>query len=83
MEFWEKELEAGPFLMGMLKNGLRLSFDRSYIPDEYCERNNLSARNDMEFVRTEVAHLVEKGCIVETFQKPKICLLYTSDAADE
>ena len=51
--FWEEVLEADSYVRRIVSKGYRLSFDRSYLPDSYQERNNLSARLEMDFVRTE------------------------------
>ena len=43
LEYWENDLNADDFVMNVLRNGFRLSVDRSKLPAVYCEKNNALA----------------------------------------
>ena len=47
-------------------------------PPESMEPNNASARNDIEFVRSEVKRLEALNCIVKTSVRPKVVLPLSS-----
>jgi hypothetical protein len=63
---------ADSYVEAILKEGYRIpvkmtTAERS---TRYRERNNQSARDNMDFVRKEVARLLADGQIVETFCRP-------------
>ena len=71
MDYWDEGIQADEYVLKILQDGFRLSFDRSKLPSCYQERNNLSARIHMDFVRNEVQKLVSKGCVVRVKTKPR------------
>lgn len=75
-EFWENTLECDELVRDTIVNGYSLPFIEE--PPESFEENNLSARNDMEFVREEVKRLEALNCIVRTPVKPKLVLPLSS-----
>ena len=70
-EFWEEELEASPFALGMVKRGYVLPLKSQ--PPPYSRANQQSARDNTQFVTEAVLELLEKGCIKECSQKPHGC----------
>ena len=40
-------------------------------PEKYKEKNNSTAKNEMDFVRQEVKRLLEKGIIKESKVEPR------------
>jgi hypothetical protein len=71
VEYWEKFLTPGPFVMGILKEGLRVPVDWDLIPEQYEEKDNNTAKDHYEFVLEEVARLVEAGQVVRWHKKPR------------
>jgi hypothetical protein len=69
IQFWEKELQAGEWVLNLLKDGYILPLqERLQIP--YEEDNNLSARKNMAFVRQQVEKWRQQGIIEMVDQKP-------------
>ena len=75
-EFWLNTLKPDEFVRDTIENGYRLPL--LVEPPESFEQNNLSARNDMEFVREEVKRLEALNCIVKTAVRPKLVLPLSS-----
>ena len=73
MEFWEETLQAGPFVTGLLHEGLKLQVGETEELDQYEEGNSLSARQNMDFVYSEADKLLKRGCIIECNSKPRFC----------
>jgi hypothetical protein len=72
VEFWKETFENDPYVMKILREGYQIpvkmtSAKRS---TRYRERNNQSARNEMDFVRKEVARLVEGGQVIKVDSPP-------------
>ena len=72
LDYWTDELEAGPYVQKVLKEGFKLNFDRRQLPKQYQERNNKSALDHKEFVESEIEKLLERGCIVRTYKKTSL-----------
>jgi hypothetical protein len=72
--FWEETFEKDVYVSGILKNGYRIPVRMT--PEQratiYREKNNKSARTEMDFVRTEVPRLVAAGQVVEVAKAPKV-----------
>jgi hypothetical protein len=62
--FWRAKLEADPYVMSIVEDGYRIPVYPGTEKISYRERNNQSARNEVTFVRTEVARLLEAGLVV-------------------
>lgn len=67
-EFWRTNLEAGEWVMDVLRDGYVIPFVR--IPPTYEEANNKSAIQEMGFVQQAVAELRRQGVIQFTDEKP-------------
>jgi hypothetical protein len=72
--FWEETFEKEVYVSGILKNGYKIPVQMT--PEQratiYREKDNKSARTEMDFVRTEVARLVVAGQVVEVTKAPKV-----------
>jgi hypothetical protein len=72
-EYWEQTFEANSYVSLILKNGYKIPVRMSAAQriTRYREKNNQSARNEMDFVRSEVARLLKDGQIVECKSPPR------------
>jgi hypothetical protein len=72
LKYWEDTFEVDPYVKTILKEGCRIPVKMTAAQRNtaYRERNNQSAQNEMEFVRTEVARLLEDGQIVKCKSPP-------------
>ena len=68
--FWEHTLKANVWVLDLLKHGYSLPFLTE--PEASNTRNNLSARNNMQFVREEVLKLQKTGVVSFVDQAPTI-----------
>jgi hypothetical protein len=72
--FWKETFEKDVYVLGILKNGYKIPVRMT--PKQrltiYREKNNKSARTEMDFVRTEVARLVAAGQVVEVAKVTKV-----------
>ena len=75
-DFWINELRPSSFVMDVIKSGYKLPFKE--FPPPSFEGNNLSARQDAEFVRSEVKRLESLGCIERVYEQPYIVLPLSS-----
>jgi hypothetical protein len=73
LEYWEQTFKADPYVSLILKNGYKIPVKMSAAQriTRYREKNNQSARNEMDFVRSEVARLLKDGQIVECKSPPR------------
>ena len=62
-EFWEKNLEAPPFVMDIIRQGYSLPF--SEFPPRCFQSNNRSALRNPQFVESAILELLEKQLINE------------------
>jgi hypothetical protein len=73
LEYWEQTFEADPYVSSILKNGykipVKMSADQRIA--RYREKNNQSARIEMDFGRSEVTRLLKDGQIVECKSPPR------------
>ena len=75
-DFWINELKPSDFVLDVIVSGYKLPF-QEYPPPSF-EGNNLSARLDSEFVRSEVKRLEKLGCIQKVSERPYIVLPLSS-----
>ena len=71
IKYWESELKAGDWVLGVLRNGYILPLEKAP-PEGYEEENNSSARKNMSFVRETVTKWAEQGIVKLTETKPQI-----------
>ena len=67
--FW-KDIKASPFVLDILENGYSIPFIS--IPISKFNRNNKSARDNLDFETEAVSELLEKGCVVEASIRPHV-----------
>jgi hypothetical protein len=74
IRFWEETFEKDVYVSGILTNGYKIPVRMT--PEQratiYREKNNKSARTEMDFVCTEVARLLAAGQVVELIKAPKV-----------
>ena len=75
-DFWLNSIKPDQYVMDTISYGYKLPFISE--PPESFEDNNVSAKNDMEFVREEVKRLESLNCIVKTEVCPKVVLPLSS-----
>lgn len=75
-DFWINTLKPDDFVRETIEGGYKLPL--LVEPPESFEENNLSARNDMAFVREEIKRLEALNCIVRTSVRPKLVLPLSS-----
>jgi hypothetical protein len=75
LEYWEATFEDDPYVMLILRHGYKIPVKINDVErrTRYRERNNQSARNEMDFVRAEVSRLLEGGQVIEC-EKPPLCV---------
>ena len=66
--FWEQELNAGEWVMDVIRHGYTIPFVEK--PPSYEEENNATAKRDMEFVREAVRELVRQGVARIVSERP-------------
>ena len=71
VEFWSNELNASPFVTGMIKNGYRLPISKSVPP--FYAKNNASSLKHKDFASESINELLKSGCIEEVFEMPFCC----------
>ena len=67
-KFWLQMLQCGGFVASILANGYRIDF--THMPQQYEERNNATAREDLDFVRAEVMELERTGRVRRLASQP-------------
>jgi hypothetical protein len=72
LEYGEATFKDDPYVMSILRHGYKIPVKINDIErrTRYRERNNQSARNEMDFVRAEVSRLLEGGQAVECEKPP-------------
>jgi hypothetical protein len=65
------------YVRGILDHSFKVLVDWEKIPEAYEEADNKSARENYDFVREEVARLLESGQIMKCDTKPRCCNLLT------
>ena len=75
-KFWQEELKPNEYLFNIIQNGYRLPFKS--LPPSHFSANNLSARKDEDFVRSEVFRLEKLNCIYRVNERPHLVLPLSS-----
>jgi hypothetical protein len=75
LEYWEATFEDDPYVMSILRHGYKIpvKMNDAERRTRYREKNNQSARNEMDFVRAEVSRLLKGGQVV-LCEKPPLCV---------
>jgi hypothetical protein len=73
VDHWESRFELDNFTRRILKEGYRVPLPKGFPEQQYEEKDNRSARDNYDFVRTEVRKLIGLGRVVEANCKP-ICI---------
>jgi hypothetical protein len=72
-DFWLEHLHPDPYVRGILDHDFKVPVDWNRIPESYEEQDNVSAVKNYDFVREEVARLVDSGQVVKCDVKPRCC----------
>jgi hypothetical protein len=74
LKYWKDTFETDTYITSILEKGYRIpvKMSKAERTTAYRERNNQSARNEMPFVRSEVARLLADGQTVES-KTPVLC----------
>lgn len=67
-----RRLGAEPYIVNLVREGYRLEFDSP--PPPSCTPNNKSAKDNIEFVKSELRRLEHIGCIQRVRQQPTLVL---------
>ena len=65
-----RSIEASRFVLNVIQYGYRLPFFT--IPSSVELKNNKSALDNAKFVSSEIQKLLDKGCVQEVREKPKV-----------
>lgn len=65
-----RQAGANAYIMRVILEGYSIPFRE--LPAAKQMKNNKSARDNMQFVISEVSKLLEKQCVTEVFEKPKV-----------
>jgi hypothetical protein len=74
IEFWKETFEEDPYVWLILDKGYKIPV-RMTVEEKstrYRERNNKSARDNMDFVRKEVKRLLDVGQVIKVDKPPKV-----------
>ena len=71
VSFWEDQLEASEFVMGIIRSGYRLPFIR--LPPSVCMKNHQSAVRNAQFVSQSIQDLLYGNCVIECVTCPLVC----------
>ena len=66
---WNDVFKADSWVQSLRREGYRMPF--SSLPGAYCEKNNLSATKEPEFVMEEISRLIKTGSLVPVKSKPR------------
>ena len=75
-DFWKDVIKPSKLVWDTITEGYKLPFHT--IPPPSYEKNNKSAREDMDFVRLEVKRLEALGCIEKVQNRPRCVLPLSS-----
>lgn len=75
-DFWRNEICPSTLVMDTIEFGYKLPF--AQIPPASFEKNNKSAREDMDFVRAEVLRLESLKCLSKVTERPHLILPLSS-----
>jgi hypothetical protein len=73
LDFWTKKLEADKYVLNIVREGYRIPVFPGTENIVYREANNRSARLEPDFVKSEVARLLEAGIVVKCDSVPLCC----------
>ena len=71
VDFWESELKASDFVLGIIRSGYRLPFIRT--SPAVCMTNHRSALESAMFITNAIQELLHTNCIVECTECPLVC----------
>jgi hypothetical protein len=73
-DFWKKTFEYDPYVWRILEEGYKIPVKRTAEEKatRYREKNNKSARDNMDFVWQEVKRLVKSGQVIKVKEAPQI-----------
>jgi hypothetical protein len=73
-DFWKKTFEYDPYVWRILEEGYKIpvKMTEEEKATRYREKNNKSARDNMDFVRQEVNRLVKSGQVIKVKEAPQI-----------
>jgi hypothetical protein len=61
---------ASEYVLDVIENGYKIPFLTQ--PESVCLKNNKSALDNSDFVRSEISKLLDKGCISEVSDRPLV-----------
>ncbi len=70
LQFWREELQAPPFVLGIIESGYVLPLKAE--PTPYSRKNQVSAFQNGAFVQESINDLLATGCILEVPSAPHI-----------
>jgi hypothetical protein len=73
LDFWTKKLEADKYVLNIVREGYKIPVFPGTKKIVYREANNRSARLEPDFVKSEVARLLEAGLVVKCDTVPLCC----------
>jgi hypothetical protein len=73
--FWKETFKEDQYVFDIIKHGYKIPVKMTMQEraTRYREKNNQSARNELELVRAEVARLVKKGQVIKV-KAPPLCV---------
>jgi hypothetical protein len=73
-DFWKKTFEYDPYVWRILEEGYKIpvKMTAEEKATRYREKNNKSARDNIDFVRQEVNRLVKSGQVIKVKEAPQI-----------
>jgi len=69
-DYWKNELKAAAWTLNVLENGYKLPFKNGIEPPLYEEKNNATAREDMETVERLVVEMIDLKIVKVVNEKP-------------
>uniref|UniRef100_A0A7M5XJR3 Reverse transcriptase domain-containing protein n=1 Tax=Clytia hemisphaerica TaxID=252671 RepID=A0A7M5XJR3_9CNID len=69
--FWEKDLKASKFALGVVREGYKIPFESN--PPPFYAKNNASSLKNDHFVKDSIKKLLEDSCI-EKVSEPPYCI---------
>ena len=71
MGFWKEELNATPFILGVVEHGYKIPFITA--PPAFYAKNNTSSLDHPVFVEGAIDELLRNRCVVEVPHRPHCC----------
>jgi hypothetical protein len=74
IDFWKETFEKDPYVWLILEKGYKIpvKMTTEEKSTRYRERNNKSARDNMDFIRKEVKRLLDGGQVIKVDKPPKV-----------